>query len=346
MKSAVLAAAGREMEIPQYMRAMILAAPRQPLRLIEMPVPQPAAEQVLLRVRACGVCRTDLHIFEGELPSPKLPLILGHEIVATVAGAGARVKNFKTGDRVGVPWLGGTCGLCRYCRKGRENLCEQARFTGYTLDGGYAEYAVAHEKYCFHLPDEYDDAAAAPLLCAGLIGYRSYRMTGAGAEKLGLYGFGAAAHIIAQIAVQQGKRVYAFTRPGDAEAQEFARRLGAMWAGDSNALPPDKLDAAIIFAPAGPLIVAALRAVDKGGVIVCAGIHMSDIPAFPYHLLWEEREIKSVANLTRQDGEELLRLAPQVPVKTETQIFALTQANEALQQLRAGKIRGAAVLAA
>ncbi len=332
------------MNIPHSMRAMVLEAPRQTLRMIEMPVPQPSAEQLLIRVHACGVCRTDLHVFDGELAHPKLPLILGHEIAGTVVRIGEQTANFRIGDRVGVPWLGSTCGRCRYCRKGQENLCDYPGFTGYTLDGGYAEYTVAHQKYCLPLPEHYQDAEASPLLCAGLIGYRSYRMTGAGVDRLGIYGFGAAAHIIAQIAVHQGKRVYAFTRAGDTHAQEFARQLGAVWAGDSNALPPEKLDAAIIFAPVGELVVAALRAVDKGGVVVCGGIHMSDIPAFSYRLLWEERVVRSVANLTRQDGDELLRLAPQVPVRTHVQTFPLAQANEALLSLREGKIQGAGVL--
>jgi propanol-preferring alcohol dehydrogenase len=323
---------------------MILEAPGEALRMIDIPVPEPAAGQLLIRVHACGVCRTDLHVLDGELENPKLPLILGHEIVGTVAQVGQQVGHFKIGDRVGVPWLGSTCGHCHYCRKGRENLCDHAGFTGYTLDGGYAEYTVARQEYCFHLPLGYDAAEAAPLLCAGLIGYRSYRMAGEGVEKLGIYGFGAAAHIIAQIAVHQGKRVYAFTRAGDIKAQDFARRLGAVWAGEANTRPPEKLDAAIIFAPVGALGVAAFRAVDMGGVIVCGGIHMSDIPVFPYHLLWEERVLRSVANLTRRDGEELLQLAPQVPVKTQVQAYTLEQANEALQDLRKGRINGAAVL--
>ncbi|MGH7495602.1 MAG: zinc-dependent alcohol dehydrogenase family protein [bacterium] len=326
------------------MRAMVFEAPGKALRMIELPMPQPSSEQLLIRVLACGVCRTDLHIYGGELQNPKLPLILGHEIVGTVVHVGGEVESFKIGDRIGVPWLGRTCGLCRYCRGGRENLCDQAGFTGYTLDGGYAEYTVAHQKYCFHLPPYYGDARAAPLLCAGLIGYRSYRLAGAAVEKLGIYGFGAAAHIITQIAVHQGKRIYAFTRAGDVEAQNFARALGAVWAGEADTQPPERLDAAIIFAPVGALVISALRAIDKGGVIVCGGIHMSDVPAFPYHLLWEERMIRSVANLTRQDGEELLQLAPQVPVKTQVQAFPLEQANEALQNLREGRIHGAAVL--
>lgn len=332
------------MSLPATMRAMVLTAPGQPLQLRALPVPEPGPDQVLLRVHACGVCRTDLHIVDGELTEPQLPLIPGHEIVGTVVAVGAAVTRFRPGDRAGVPWLGWTCGVCRYCRRGQENLCERPRFTGYTLPGGYADYTVAHESYCFALPPGYDDAEAAPLLCAGLIGYRSYRMAGAGVQRLGLYGFGAAAHIVAQVAVHQGQQVYAFTKAGDAEAQAFARRLGAVWAGDSTALPPEPLDAAIIFAPVGALVPAALRAVDRGGVVVCGGIHMSDIPAFPYRALWEERVIRSVANLTRRDGEELLALAPQVPIRTEVQRFPLEQANEALARLRQGALQGAAVL--
>jgi alcohol dehydrogenase, propanol-preferring len=334
------------MEIPGQMRAMVLEKPGQPLQWREVPVPQPGPEQVLLRVRTCGVCRTDLHVVDGELPHPKLPLILGHEIVGTVAAAGSAVRQFRVGERLGVPWLGRTCGVCRYCREGRENLCDNPGFTGYTLDGGYAEYAVAHQSYSFPLPPAYRDAEAAPLLCAGLIGYRSYRMAKDAGARLGIYGFGAAAHITIQIARHQGKKVYAFTRPGDLEAQEFARRLGAVWAGGSDALPPEELDAAIIFAPVGALIPAALRASAKGGVVVSGGIHMSDIPSFPYDLLWGERVVRSVANLTRADGEEFLALAPKVPVKTEVQTFPLQQANEALNRLRRGQIQGAAVLVA
>ncbi|RMG49349.1 MAG: zinc-binding alcohol dehydrogenase family protein [Acidobacteria bacterium] len=326
------------------MRAMVLEAPGEPLRLMDVPVPQPNEEQVLLRVRACGVCRTDLHIVDGELPDPKVPLILGHQIVGTVVQAGDRARRFTLGDRVGVPWLGYTDGTCRYCQRDQENLCDHPLFTGYTLDGGYAEYAVAYEKYCFPLPASYGDIDVAPLLCAGLIGYRTYRLAGPHVERLGIYGFGAAAHIIAQVAVHQGKRIYAFTRPGDAQGQEFARRLGAVWAGGSDERPPEELDAALIFAPVGALVVEALRATAKGGVVVSGGIHMSDIPSFPYRLLWEERIIRSVANLTRRDGEEFLRIAPQVPVKTSVQTFALHQANEALNRLRAGQIEGAAVL--
>jgi len=326
------------------MRAMVLAAAGQPLQAREVPTPRPGPEQVLIRVHACGVCRTDLHIVDGELKEPKLPLILGHEIVGVVAARGARVSRFQVGDLVGVPWLGRTCGKCRYCRQGRENLCDFPQFTGYTLDGGYAQYAVAAEPFAFQLPQGYREAELAPWLCAGLIGYRSYRLAGEGVARLGIYGFGAAAHTLIQVAVHQKKRVFAFTRPGDFETQEFARRLGAVWAGDSDALPPEELDAAIIFAPVGALIPAALRATAKGGVVVSGGIHMSAIPAFPYDILWGERVVRSVANLTRRDGEEFLALAPQVPVKTEVQVFPLEAANEALNRLRAGRIRGAAVL--
>jgi len=300
---------------------------------------------VLLRVRACGVCHTDLHIVDGELNRPKLPLILGHQVVGTVVEMGAGVERFRLGQRIGVPWLGYTDGTCRYCRRGQENLCDNALFTGYTLDGGFAEYTAADQRYCFPLPEGYGDLEVAPLLCAGLIGYRSYRLAGEDVEHLGLYGFGAAAHIIAQVARHQGKKVYAFTRPGDSAAQEFARSLGAEWAGDSTQPPPHPLDAAIIFAPVGPLVVAALRATVKGGVVVCGGIHMSDIPSFPYSLLWEERVIRSVANLTRQDGLEFLEIAPRVPVRTAVQVFALEEAGEALERLRGGRIEGAAVLA-
>ncbi|MCX2726286.1 zinc-dependent alcohol dehydrogenase family protein [Thermomicrobium sp. 4228-Ro] len=325
------------------MRAMVLERPRQPLVLRDLPVPEPGAGQVLLRVRACGVCRTDLHIVDGELPDPKLPLVLGHQIVGEVVRAGAGATRFAPGQRVGVPWLGWTCGNCRYCRSGRENLCDRARFTGYTLDGGYAEYAVADERYCFPIPEGYPDVQAAPLLCAGLIGYRALRFAGP-AQRIGFYGFGAAAHILTQVAVWQGRQVYAFTRPGDTEGQAFARRLGAVWAGGSDELPPEPLEAALIFAPVGALVPQALRALEKGGSVVCAGIHMSDIPSFPYGLLWEERVIRSVANLTRRDGEEFLSLAPQVPVRTEVQVYRLEDANRALDDVRAGRVRGAAVL--
>lgn len=325
------------------MKAMVLDAPHRALRLAELSLPKPAPDQLLIKVRACGVCRTDLHVVDGDLTSGKLPIIPGHEIVGIVAGKGAAVERFNVGDRVGVPWLGYTCGKCGYCTSGHENLCDHARFTGYHLDGGYAEYTLADQRYCFAIPDEYDDVAAAPLLCAGLIGYRSLVMAG-DAKRLGIYGFGAAAHIVAQVARYQGRELYAFTRPGDVEAQKFAHELGATWTGDSTTIPPDPLDAAIIFAPVGALVPQALRATRKGGSVVCAGIHMSDIPAFPYDILWGERRILSVANLTRRDGEEFLKLAPQVPVRTLTETFGLAQANEALARLREGKISGAAVL--
>jgi propanol-preferring alcohol dehydrogenase len=325
------------------MRCMILEAPRTPLRAVEAPPPALAAEQILIKVHACGVCRTDLHVVDGELPNPKLPLIPGHELVGTVAAKGECVERFNTGDRVGVPWLGFTCGVCRYCRSGRENLCDRARFTGYQIDGGYAEYTAANQRFCFPVPEAYSDAEAAPLFCAGLIGYRSLRMAG-DAKRLGLYGFGAAAHIIAQVARFQGREVYAFSRPGDLDGQQFARELGAVWAGDSETRPPEELDAAILFAPVGSLVPAALRSVAKGGTVVCAGIHMSDVPSFPYEILWGERVVRSVANLTRKDGDEFLALAPQLPVRTEVQTFPLHQANEALASLRGGRVRGAAVL--
>jgi alcohol dehydrogenase, propanol-preferring len=330
--------------VRKLMRAMVMTAPGQPLTPACLRTPTPGPGQVLVRVRACGVCRTDLHIIDGELAQPKLPLILGHEIAGEVAALGEGVTQFRVGDRVGVPWLGWTCGECRYCRRGQENLCAAARFTGYTLDGGYADYAVADQRYCFGLPAGYDFAEAAPLLCAGLIGYRSYRMAGEGVERLGIYGFGAAAHIIAQVAVHEGKRVYAFTRPGDVASQAFALRLGAAWAGDSTAMPPDALDAAIIFAPIGELVPAALRAVAPGGAVVCGGIHMSDIPGFPYQILWGERVVKSVANLTRQDGEGLLTLAAAAGVRPTVQRSRLEHANETLERLRRGQIEGAAVL--
>ncbi|HVP75937.1 MAG TPA: zinc-dependent alcohol dehydrogenase family protein [Gaiellaceae bacterium] len=312
---------------------MVLPAQCAALELRDVPVPEPGPGQVLLRVRACGVCRTDLHVVDGELPHPKLPLVPGHQIVGET----------EDGRRLGVPWLGWTCGRCRYCTSGRENLCDEARFTGYDLDGGYAEYAVADERFCFPVPDGYPDLQAAPLLCAGLIGYRSLRLAGDG-ERLGLYGFGASAHIVAQVARAQGRRLFGFVRAGDEAARAFALELGCEWAGASDGLPPEELDAAIVFAPAGELVPAALRAVAKGGVVVCAGIHMSDIPSFPYELLWGERVVRSVANLTRRDGEEFLALAPQVPVHTEVEVFPLEQANEALGRLRRGEIRGAAVL--
>ncbi len=326
------------------MRAMILDRAGQLLREGELPVPKPQSGQVLLKVHVCGVCRTDLHIVDGELAKPKLPLVLGHQIVGTVIETGKGATKFSLGTRVGVPWLGHTCNCCRYCLRGRENLCDRALFTGYDLNGGYAEYAVADERFCFLIPEGFPDLQAAPLLCAGLIGYRSYRMT-EDAERIGFYGFGAAAHILIQVAKYQGKKVYAFTRSGDTSGQQFARHLGAVWAGGSDELPPDELDAAIIFAPVGKLVPAALKAVAKGGIVVCAGIHMSDIPSFPYEILWEERVLRSVANLTRRDGAEFLALAPQIPIQTEVSSFPLSKANEALDALRNGKINGAAVLA-
>jgi propanol-preferring alcohol dehydrogenase len=321
-------------------RAAVLEAPGQGLVVRDLAEPQPAPGQVALRVHACAVCRTDLHVVDGELPDPALPLVPGHQIVGEVLADGAR---FAAGDRVGVPWLGWTCGECRFCLSGRENLCDRARFTGYQLDGGYAEMAVADERFCFPLPDGYPDVQAAPLLCAGLIGYRALRLAGDG-EVLGLYGFGAAAHIVAQVAVAQGRRVLAFTRGDDTAAQSFARSLGAEWAGDSLGPAPEALDAALVFAPVGALVPAALRATRKGGSVVCAGIHMSDIPSFPYDLLWGERVLRSVANLTRLDGEEFLTLAPTVPVRTEVERLPLDRANEALDRLRAGDVRGALVL--
>ena len=325
------------------MRAMLLEQPGRPLVLRDVPVPSPGAGEVLVEVKACAVCRTDLHVVDGELTQPKLPLIPGHEIVGRITRLGSGVEHLRIGERVGIPWLGWTCGECRFCRRGQENLCDQARFTGYTIDGGYAEYTVADARFCFPLPEPFDDASCAPWLCAGLIGYRSLRMAG-DAESIGLYGFGAAAHIVAQVARYQRRRIFAFTRAGDTEAQDFARKLGAVWAGGSEDTPPERLDAAIIFAPAGPLVPAALKIVRKGGTVVCGGIHMSDIPSFPYRDLWEERTIRSVANLTRQDGHEFLTLAPKIPVRTTTQSFPLDQANEALAALREGRLTGAAVL--
>jgi alcohol dehydrogenase, propanol-preferring len=324
------------------MRAMVFTGGGEPLQERELPEPEPEAGQVRLRVHACAVCRTDLHIVDGELAEPKLPLVLGHQIVGTVEALGPGATRFEEGQRVGVPWLGGTDGDCSYCRSGRENLCDNARFTGYTIDGGYAEQTVADERFCFPIPEGYDDLQAAPLLCAGLIGYRAFRLAG-DAERLGLYGFGAAAHIICQVAVWQGRRVFAFTRAGDTRTQEFARSLGAEWAGSSSERPPEGLDAAIIFAPVGALVPAALAAVVKGGSVVCAGIHMSEIPAFSYDLLWEERLVRSVANLTRDDGREFIGLAPRVPVRTEVEVFSLAAANDALERLRAG-VTGAVAL--
>jgi propanol-preferring alcohol dehydrogenase len=323
--------------------AMVLVAPRRPLELTRLPLTQPSEREVLIRVRACGVCRTDLHIVDGELTKPKLPLVPGHEIIGEIAALGEGAGRFTLGERVGVSWLASTDGECRYCRAGQENLCESALFTGYTVDGGYATYTLADERYCLPISDAYTDIEAAPLMCAGLIGYRSLVKAG-DAEKLGIYGFGAAAHIIAQVAVFQGRKVYALTRPGDTDGQQFARELGAVWAGDSTSTPPVELDVAIIFAPIGALVPAALRAVRKGGRVVCGGIHMSDIPSFPYELLWGERTLSSVANVTRRDTEEFLALAPRVPVRTEVQPFPLSEANEALARLRGGRIRGAAVL--
>lgn len=322
---------------------MSLTSPGQPLRAVECPIPEPGPDQLLIRVRACGVCRTDLHVVDGELPNPKPEIIPGHEVIGTVERFGAGADRFAITQRVGVPWLGRTCGECIYCLSGRENLCDRPMFTGYTIDGGYAEYLIADQRYCFPIPEEYSDAEAAPLLCAGLIGYRSLVMAG-NARRLGIYGFGAAAHIVVQVARYQGREVYAFTRPGDHQAQQFALSLGAIWAGDSNLISPQPLDAAIIFAPIGSLVPAALRSVVKGGVVVCGGIHMSDIPSFPYEILWGERVVRSVANLSRKDGEEFLALAPKVPVKTEVQTFPLAKANEVLRRLRSGEIRGAAVL--
>ena len=326
------------------MRAMRLLRPGTRLALAEaMDTPAPGPHQLLLRVAACGVCRTDLHILDGELTEPKLPLVPGHEIVGTVVEAGAGVDRFSIGDRVGVPWLGWTCGTCEYCKTGRENLCDRARFTGYQIDGGYAELTVADQRYCFAIPPRFDDVAAAPLLCAGLIGHRTFRMAGEG-ERIGIYGFGAAAHIVAQIARYEGRKIFAFTTPGDAAAQDFARGLGAVWAGGSDEMAPEPLDAALIFAPVGALVPAALKAVKKGGTVVCGGIHMSDIPSFPYAILWEERVVRSVANLTRRDAEEFLALAPTAGITTVTKPYPLAEANRALADLRSGNLEGAAVL--
>ena len=322
---------------------MVLERQREPLRAAELPDPDPGPGQVLLSVRACGVCRTDLHIVDGELTEPKLPLVLGHQIVGGVVAAGEGAERFGPGDRVGVPWLGWTCGECRYCAAGRENLCDRAKFTGYDLDGGYAELAVADERFCFPIPAGYPDLQAAPLLCAGLIGYRALRLVG-DAERIGFYGFGASAHILCQVAVHQGRRVFAFTREGDTETREFARGLGAEWAGASGEQPPEELDGAIVFAPVGALMVDALRASAKGARVISAGIHMSEIPAFSYDLLWGERELGSVANLTRRDGEEFIELAPRVPVRTQVSVYPLGQADRALDDIRAGRLEGAAVL--
>jgi propanol-preferring alcohol dehydrogenase len=325
------------------MRAMVLDRPQMPLAMRERPVPQPAAGEVLIEVAACGVCRTDLHVVDGELPDPKLPIVPGHEIVGRIAAVGGSVAGVTVGTRVGVPWLGAACGVCPFCRSGRENLCDAPTFTGYTRDGGYATHTLANARFCYPLPENLDAAATAPLLCAGLIGWRSYRMAGEG-TALGLYGFGAAAHILAQVAAWQGRRVYAFTRPGDAASQSFARSLGAVWAGGSDEMPPEPLDAAIIFAPVGALVPVALAAVKKGGRVVCGGIHMSDIPSFPYRLLWEERQLVSVANLTRRDAHEFLAIAPRAGIKMQVTRYPLEQANTALGDLRAGRFEGAAVL--
>ena len=325
------------------MRAMVLEKQRHPLRLLERPKPAPSRGEVRLNISACGICRTDLHILDNELTEPKLPLVMGHQIVGVVDAIGEDVSGFALGDNVGVPWLGGSCGCCEYCATGRENLCDTPRFTGYQINGGFAEYCVADARFCFPIPDGYPDVQAAPLLCAGLIGYRSYRMAGDGA-RLGFYGFGAAAHILCQVARHDGRDVYAFTSPGDTATQEFSRGLGAAWAGGSDETPPELLDAAIIFAPVGSLVPAALRAVKKGGIVVCAGIHMSDIPSFPYSLLWGERVVRSVANLTRDDGELFLNLAPTIPIQTEVQTYPLERVNEALDDLRHGRFNGAGVI--
>ncbi len=325
------------------MQAMVLERARTPLVLRDLTLAEPGPGEVLVEVAACGVCRTDLHVVDGELTQPALPLVPGHEVVGRIAVLGPEVERFETGQRVGVPWLGWTCGVCDYCRRGRENLCPEARFTGYTLNGGYGRYLLADARYCFPIHGDYSDAEAAPLLCAGLIGYRSLVMAGE-ARRLGLYGFGAAAHIVAQVARHQGREVYALVRPGDEPAKAFARELGAVWAGDADQAPPEELDAAILYAPVGGLVPAALKAVRPGGTVVCAGIYMSDIPSFPYELLWRERKVISVANLTRRDGEDFLALAPQVPVRTTVQRFPLSEANEALARLRDGRLTGAAVL--
>lgn len=326
------------------MRAMIFEQVGKPLVLKTIPIPQPAKEQVLVKIISCGVCRTDLHIIDGDLKRPKLPLILGHEIIGTVVKSGSAVSSLKEGDIVGIPWLGYTCGKCKYCMANHENLCDNALFTGYTIDGGFAEFTVAHEKYCFPVANIFANSSGSPLLCAGLIGYRSYSMIDQDAKNIGIYGFGAAAHILIQVAIYQGKKIYAFTRDGDSLSQEFAMKLGAVWAGDSSKPSPVKLDASIIFAPVGSLVPKALEDSDKGSTIVCGGIHMSDIPGFPYHIFWEERTIRSVANLTRKDGEDFLKLAVRIPVKTEVQVYPLEAANKAISNLRNGKIHGAAVL--
>ncbi|MBA3721983.1 MAG: zinc-dependent alcohol dehydrogenase family protein [Parachlamydiaceae bacterium] len=325
------------------MRAMVLEAPKMPMKLMDVPIPQPEKNQVLIKVHSCGICRTDLHIIDGELPHPKLPLILGHQIVGIIEKLGEAVNNFKRGDRVGVPWLGGSCGKCEYCQKGQENLCDHAVYTGYQLNGGFAEYCVANSNFIFPIPSSYSDLEAAPLLCGGLIGYRAYRMT-AKAKTIGFYGFGSSAHLLTQLAVFQGREVYAFTRPGDTKGQEFAKSIGAVWAGNSNEEPPVQLDAAIIFAPSGELVPQALKVVCKGGVVVCAGIYMSDIPSFPYSLIYGEKILRSVTNLTRQDGEEFLQLATQSRIKTTVTSYELEQVNEALEELRKGEFFGSGVI--
>ncbi|WP_082204648.1 zinc-dependent alcohol dehydrogenase family protein [Nitrosospira briensis] len=325
------------------MHAMVLEGPGQPVQMRSMPRPQPGSDELLVKIAACAVCRTDLHVVDGELPDPKLPIIPGHEIIGRVVACGTNVHNFSIGERIGIPWLGWTCGHCRYCRSGQENLCTTAKFTGYQIDGGYAEYTVADARYCFRIPGVYSDVEAAPLMCAGLIGYRALRMT-EDAERVGIYGFGAAAHIVAQILAHQRRKLFAFTRSGDIVAQDFAGRMGAAWTGNSDMMPPEALDAAIIFAPVGALVPAALRAVRPGGIVVCGGIHMSDIPSFPYDILWREKRLVSVANLTRRDAEEFLALAPEVPIRVTTELLPLSQANTALTRLREGKLTGAAVL--
>lgn len=335
---------GNSITIPKTMQAMVLETVGQPLIMKTLPVPVPSKDQVLVKIIACGVCRTDLHIIDGELTAPKLPLVPGHEIVARVVKTGKEKSRIKPGEIIGIPWLGYTCGECKYCLKGQENLCEKALFTGYTIDGGYAEYAVADDRYCFPLPAQYANASGAPLLCAGLIGYRSYSMTGEQVKNIGIYGFGAAAHILIQLAIHQHKRIFAFTKDGDIEAQKFAMEMGAVWAGDASQLLAEKMDAAIIFAPVGNLVPKALNDTSKGGIVVCGGIHMSDIPSFPYSLLWEERVLRSVANLTRQDGEDFFKLASQVSIHTQMKTYPLLRANDALKDLRCGMVHGAAVL--
>lgn len=326
------------------MKAMLLEQGSHYLKQVELPIPVLKDNEVLIKIHACGVCRTDLHVLDGDLSKPKYPLILGHEIVGIVADKGQKVNQFTIGQRLGIPWLGHTCGHCRYCNSSRENLCDDALFTGYNLDGGYAEYTVADQRYCFPLPANYSDTEAAPLLCAGLIGYRALMAAGE-SKRLGIYGFGAAAHIVTQVAHYQGRKIFAFTKTGDLAGQRFAKEMGACWAGDSNTAPPEEMDAAIIFAPVGALVTQALKHTAKGGIVVCAGIHMSDIPQFPYAILWGERTVKSIANLTRRDGEEFLHLASKFKIKTEVELFQLSAANEALEKLRLGKLRGAAVLA-